>query len=544
MASAPEHPSQGAAERNVALIARLLQELERLGVQEYCVCAGARNAQVLHVLVQRGVTVYHFVEERSAAFFALGRIMHSGRPVAVVTTSGTAVAELYPAVMEAHHQALPLVLVTADRPSRYRGSGAPQAVEQRDFFTGHVIHAADIEHREGAEPFEVVRHSEGQGPRHYNLCLEEGFTGGAVDFPQSGHASASTSALQKPASSASYDVVAWERFWRDEGPIVVLVGGLHPSDVSAARVFLLKLGAPVVAEATSNLWADPAMQPLLRHGGEAALRASGARRVVRLGCVPSWRWWRDLDDNADIVVLNISRAPFRGLARTRGVVTFPWEVLHDPACDLPSAGESLTEDSAKVRLEQLLSAHPLSEPAWMRHLSTAMGEDSVVMLGNSLPIREWNLAGGTPRNGTTFFANRGVNGIDGLVSTWLGLSASVAESWLVVGDLSALYDLGAPWVLPQLKQGKRRLVVINNGGGKIFSHVDWLRKADTGTKRVMENPHTLSFEPWAKMWGLDYRLITEPSQMEGDSDASGGAVWEVCPDAVETESFWAAWRGR
>jgi 2-succinyl-5-enolpyruvyl-6-hydroxy-3-cyclohexene-1-carboxylate synthase len=113
------------------LLQQTLQTLADLGVREVCVAAGARNAPLVAALLNsRGVKIWNFFEERSAAFFALGRIMADRQPVAVVTTSGTAAAELLPATIEAHYQGLPLVLVTADRPKSYRGSGAPQAIEQ------------------------------------------------------------------------------------------------------------------------------------------------------------------------------------------------------------------------------------------------------------------------------------------------------------------------------------------------------------------------------------------------------------------------------
>lgn len=172
----------------------------------------------------------------------------------------------------------------------------------------------------------------------------------------------------------------------------------------------------------------------------------------------------------------------------------------------------------------------------MRHLSKIIGEGSTVFLGNSLPIREWNLAAEMPKRGTSFFANRGANGIDGLVSTWLGVSAEAAESWLIVGDLSVLYDLNAPWILPQLRKAKRRIVVINNGGGKIFSRVGWLNTLDDEVRSVVENRHALGFESWAKMWGLDYKLITDWKQLSDDE--SDTTVWEIRPDAEETELFW------
>ncbi|HSI65129.1 MAG TPA: 2-succinyl-5-enolpyruvyl-6-hydroxy-3-cyclohexene-1-carboxylic-acid synthase, partial [Candidatus Saccharimonadia bacterium] len=448
-------PEHAAVKRNVELISALLNELDVLGVREFCVAAGARNAQLLHLLLVRGSVVYHFVEERSAAFFALGRVMHSRRPVAVVTTSGTAVAELFPAMMEAHYQALPLIAVTADRPSRYRGSGAPQAVEQMGFFSSYVVRDVEMEYRGEEYHATVGQFRPGVGPQHFNICLEEGF----ACFEAEHKNPPVRKPLQHPA--LEWDKEGPGRIWSAKGPMLALVGGLHPADVPAAREFLLKVGVPVMAEATSNLLGDESLKSQLLAGGESTLRAFDAKRVVRLGSVPSWRWWRDLDGRADIPVLNISRALFRGLARTEGVVTCPWDVLRHPDFPVPVVASAMPVIAEPDRLEQLLTTHPLSEPAWMGHLSRAMSEGSMVMLGNSLPIREWNLAGDAPPVGAAFFANRGANGIDGLVSTWLGLSAQSQESWLILGDLSAIYDLGAPWILPQLKSSKRRLVVIN-----------------------------------------------------------------------------------
>jgi 2-succinyl-5-enolpyruvyl-6-hydroxy-3-cyclohexene-1-carboxylate synthase len=216
-------------------------------------------------------------------------------------------------------------------------------------------------------------------------------------------------------------------------------------------------------------------------------------------------------------------------------------MLEKPGCEL-DVDDRPTVVSRRRRLLKCLEAHPRSEPAWVRHLSQVIGDGATVLLGNSLPIREWNLAADVPHHGTHFFANRGANGIDGLVSTWLGLGAEAEESWLIVGDLSALYDLGAPWVLPQLPKRKRRIVVINNGGGQIFSRVSWLRHASEDTRRLMENPHSLSFEPWARMWGMEHRLLTEVEQLRDDHDDAACVVWEVRPDAGQTAAFWTAWQ--
>src|SRR3954451_15971183 len=129
---------------NIAEERRVIGQACALGATDFCVCAGSRNAPLLAVLGVSDLRVYSFVDERAAAFFALGRAKLTGRTAAVVTTSGTAVAELLPAAIEAHYSGTPLILITADRPARYRGTGAPQSIEQEEIFgvyaRGSVTH--------------------------------------------------------------------------------------------------------------------------------------------------------------------------------------------------------------------------------------------------------------------------------------------------------------------------------------------------------------------------------------------------------------------
>src|ERR1700722_12018383 len=133
------------APANTHLAKQVLEEIISQGVYEFCLCPGARNAPLIYPLVQSSqVRIYYWPEERSAAFFALGRIKATGRPVAVVTTSGTAAAEILPAAMEAYYTGLPLVLLTADRPRRFRGTGAPQAAEQVGLFSCYAHEMQDL----------------------------------------------------------------------------------------------------------------------------------------------------------------------------------------------------------------------------------------------------------------------------------------------------------------------------------------------------------------------------------------------------------------
>ena len=522
---------------NQSVATKVLRELARLGVREFAVAAGARNAPLLApLLASHGITVRHFFDERSAAFFALGRIMVDRRPVAVITTSGTAAGELLPAVMEAHYQGLPLVLVTADRPKRFRGTGAPQAVEQPGIFGCYAAATLDLDVASLSTSWPA--HIE-KKPLHVNVCFDEPLDciAEGIDFENS-----KPSASPGKTSSGSGARSILESWMETREGLVVLAGGIHPACVESVARFLHAVNAPVVGEATSNLHGRAEMNDLLVTGGDRALSQMKVRRVLRIGSVPSGRWWRDLEEHPEIAVLNICDPAFPGLARTENVETTGLDLLNYE-CD-HCVGARVTSVSAALRtqLETIVSSCPNSEPAWIRHLSRAIPAGARVFLGNSLPIREWNLAADPPRPGTVFFANRGANGIDGIVSTFLGVSATCAESLLIVGDLSALYDLSAPWILPQLPSGNRRIVVINNGGGKIFSRVDSLRSLDEQTREVIENRHALSFESWARMWGMNYTLCTSPEQLSALQD--GNIIIELRPDAKQTDLFWAQWTSK
>jgi len=135
---------------NIDSASRLIAAVRERGAVEFCVCAGSRNAPLLVAL---GTDVFSFVDERSAAFFAIGRIKLHGSPVAVVTTSGTAAAELLPAAVEAHYAGLPLILITADRPARFRGTGAPQSIEQLGLFGVYAERSLDT--WSGARPLHL-----------------------------------------------------------------------------------------------------------------------------------------------------------------------------------------------------------------------------------------------------------------------------------------------------------------------------------------------------------------------------------------------------
>jgi len=501
----------------------------RAGVSDFVVCAGARNAALLEALARAEkagiVRVWRHFEERSAGFFALGRTMETGLPCAVVTTSGTAVAELLPAVIEGHYQARPLVAITADRPGDFRGTGAPQTIEQPGIFGNHAWQG-------GFESWN------GKQPLHLNVELEEAFEAGAEDF-------SNTSCNGFSPAQEKIDVAGLARWLREDWyrGLVVMVGGLEPEDREDVFHFCQALGAPLVAEATSGL--REALQSLIIPDADRVLKNEPPGKILRLGDVPSGRFWRDLEELQDVSVWSVCRNGLPGLARESGVnqgsVSRILRAIGEVE-KIEDALDYLIHASRHAdRIEEQLEAYPDSEPALLRTLSTYASIGGGIFLGNSMPIREWNLFAQWDRPIVSVRANRGANGIDGQISTWLGWSADVSDTWAVVGDLTALYDLAAPFVLEQINCEGRVLVVINNGGGKIFERLPRLQSMSPRAIEWMTNPQTADLSGFAKLWGMDYQRISTVDDFDQFEAGPKTILLEIVPDAKQTEAFWRAY---
>ncbi|MCP4847972.1 MAG: hypothetical protein GY899_08515 [Verrucomicrobiaceae bacterium] len=474
------------------------------GIKEYVICSGARNSALIAAITSvPDLIVYRHPEERSASYFALGRSIKKHVPVAIVTTSGTAVAELLPSVVEAYYQAVPLVMITADRPVRFRGKGAPQAIEQHNIFGDYA--------ETRIEQWEKDR------PLHMNVPLEEP-TSKEIENIQCRKQTGMGSPAVKGASDS--DTQLLQGFLDESISLTVIVGCLPLAWQEPVKAFLLRLKAPVLAEATSGL--REAFPPMGNF--------DEPQRLLRIGGVPSSRLWRNIEAREDVPVCSVAPNGLPGISRPSLVVRRPdWEVLQ--ARELPDeAGKNI------IQIGYLLDKHPLSECSWVRRLSECIPVGSLVFLGNSQPVRQWNIAATHEDRGLRCFACRGANGIDGNVSTFLGLSAEENESWALVGDLTAIYDLAAPWIISQLPDANRRIVVINNGGGRIFHRLPALREFNDDQMQIVENSHTIGFKGWAEMWNMSYRKVSNLADLENLPD--GALLVELIPDKEQTDRFW------
>lgn len=511
---------------NIETATELLEELARWGVSEFAVCAGARNSPLVTVLSKcSNAKVYSFFEERSAGFFMLGRARALNRPTAVVTTSGTAAAELLPAMVEAYYSGVPLVAVTADRPSRMRGTGAPQTIEQNNLFKSFVEIEIDIENSKSKiSDWSLVR------PLHINIRFDEPLLDKKVEpwnLP-------SQSKTSPPSASSSYLKVS-QFLSRSKCPLVVVGGLTTDQEREATLKFLNTTGLAAYIEAQSGLRES---YPFSVKSGDAflsyALKSQMFDSVVRIGSIPTARVWRDLENPVTrIPVLSLSHLQFSGLSESEHIAGewWNWDLNYKLSEEQSQTTKSLLASDEKFasRLNEYFQIKN-SEPAWFKLLSEQIPQGALLYLGNSLPIREWDLAA-SRKISRLAYANRGANGIDGQISTFLGLCASdeVSEGWCVVGDLTAMYDLASPWALRMLKNKKVRIVVINNGGGMIFHRIF--------NDPLFENQHDISFEHWAKMWKFNY-VKAEDQQKASFEALPDHVVIEIVPSAHATKEFY------
>jgi 2-succinyl-5-enolpyruvyl-6-hydroxy-3-cyclohexene-1-carboxylate synthase len=498
------------------------------GIDTWCVSAGSRNSPLLAVLGNaHGIELYSFVDERAAAFFALGRAKRDRRPVGIVTTSGTAVAELLPAVVEAFYARVPLLLVTADRPARFRGTGAPQSIEQPGIFGGYVERSIDLDASAMAldrldwlEPI----------PLHLNLCFDEPLLDGEVRVTRIERSDVRVESRPIDGDAVRSAIAGMER------PLLLLSGLTRDHD--AVRDFALRLNAPLYAEPLSGLREDPALAHL-RLSNERILARSGFDGVIRIGAVPTLRFWRDLDEKlAALPLVSVGEAPFTGLARGT-LITGSLDMLNEVEVVRRETRDELyaLDRELAARFARILDEEPRSELAMFRALSEGLPLGCRIFLGNSLPVREWDLAAiRTPRN-YLLDANRGANGIDGEISAFFGGIDATRANAAIAGDLTALYDLNAPWIVPQLPPGAAfRIFVMNNGGGRIFSRVASLTPLGRETReRIIENVHRLRFESWAAMFNLGYEAWFEiPERVP----VKGHGIVELLPDAESSRRAW------
>ncbi|MEI8293428.1 MAG: 2-succinyl-5-enolpyruvyl-6-hydroxy-3-cyclohexene-1-carboxylic-acid synthase [bacterium] len=504
----------------------IIESLCRLGANRFFLSPGARSAPLAAALATRDVTTHY--DERGMAFAALGWAMSTGRPAVCVTTSGSAVANLLPACVEAFHSNVPLVLLTADRPPELRGTGANQTIQQPGIFGGFVRQAVDLPCAGDAAALEhlsldiskalEIATGDHPGPVHLNVPIREPLLERDIGNVPQEHIARPTRKSEDFEWPQGFD---FGRFVSGRG--IVVVGRLPAREqehVGVIKKLAARLGWPLVADAASGARLMPG---IIRHVDWILQRQDTPvpdRMMHFGGALVSKRLAKWLAACRGDDCLQVRMFPER---------LDPWEqkpvvirVGIDKFCralvgaSLPTVASSwidswrVADDAVGASLDLILSrSAALDEPSILRSVArAAAATSSPLFLGNSMPIRDFDSSVDAISNLVVkVFANRGASGIDGNIATVAGVAMGSGSPVLaVMGDLAALHDLNS---LPLLQGLPVTLIVINNGGGGIFRFLPIEVE-----ERLLETPHAWNFEGAAAQFGIPYFRVASRMDFE------------------------------
>jgi 2-succinyl-5-enolpyruvyl-6-hydroxy-3-cyclohexene-1-carboxylate synthase len=576
-------PALAPADVQATFAATLVDEWVRYGLTDAVVCPGSRSTPLALALAEhQGVRVHVHHDERSGAFLAVGIGLATGRPALVLTTSGTAAAELHPAVVEADLAAVSLLVCTADRPPELRDVGAPQAIDQVHLYGRSVRWYGDPGVPEAAgtgrwRAFAARAYATTlgarPGPVHLNLPFREPLVGTAGPLPPARGdgpwtSVASVARSLPPARGDGTWVAEVGRGARAALPPAaarvvddlvgrrgVFVAGAADVDGVALHEVALAIGWPVIAEPRSPAWI--AAPPLVRHA-DAIMRSTRAADllrpevIVRLGAPGSSRvvneWlagsggrevvvgtvagWSDPSASAAIVVEGDPGAFVAALGSAAGAGGSDsrwferWRTASAAAAQaVDTAIESVSDPPMPGEPARPL-ATPVTEPTIARAVVRALPDGAHLVVSSSMPIRDVERYAvprpGRPRRSVIVHANRGANGIDGVVSAAVGVAAgSRAPTALLIGDVALVHDSNG--LLGASGRGIDLVcVVVDNDGGGIFSFLPQARVvADDRFETLFGTPHGLDLVALASAYGVDAR------RLDPDDDVAA-AVAEAC----------------
>ncbi|WP_448851641.1 2-succinyl-5-enolpyruvyl-6-hydroxy-3-cyclohexene-1-carboxylic-acid synthase [Corynebacterium sp. 335C] len=539
----------------------IVDELARLGVREAVVCPGSRSAPLARALAaadaEGRIRLHVRMDERGAAFLALGLASGSGAPVPVVVTSGTAVANLAPAMVEATYSGVPLLALTADRPASYRGTGANQTIEQARLFAECCVRADDVDAtasvdeavlRARVDRMHAAMTGASGGAGHLNVRLVEPLVPEADEPPAIG-----------PGRGGG-------RPWTAVGHLAQARPRPEVVDVSAPTLVIAGDGAPsvpelddvpTVAEPTAPAPATPVHplalnllcgDPLVGEEGVVDVRP---RRVIVLGRPTLHRPVARLlaDPEVEVVVVTRGGRPraedypdvTANAARTCAAVTVVGE---QPETWLRVA-EAASQLAADAVRDVLAGDGPMSGLHVAAAVADSLRTGDLLVLGSSNPVRDASLAG-LPFPGVDVAAFRGAAGIDGTLAAAIGraLVRDRAEPDLVrpprtlafMGDLTFLHDAGSLQIGPgEPRPGNLLVVVANDAGGGIFETLEPGREPlRAGFERVFGTPHDVDLAALCDAYGADHRRADDlPSllaELHPDTDVDGIRVVEARTD--------------
>ena len=534
---------------NAAWSRFLIEELRNHGVNHICIAPGSRSSPLtLAAANTEGITTTVHLDERGLAFYALGYARGSGKPAAVITTSGTAVANLFPAVVESSMDQVPLIILSADRPPELRQTSANQTIEQVNIFGNYVRWHQDLPcPDEAISPhmlLSTVSHAVARsiepvaGPVHLNcmfrepLIPEENNTNLPDNWENINRADGSpytikSSPLLLPAQES---ITRFIDVIKNIKHGIVVVGSLRNNKERQAILEICEMiGWPTFCDITSGLRLTKSIIQVSYYdlilSSDKFTKHFQPDTVVHLGGrFVSKRLQQFIERSRPTNYLQVNQSSSRldpGHLVSEHIRCHLDSFYHalqsnDFVTDAPIAKSPWHQASsmAENELDKLLDMNGnLNEPAAVRLISRILPDNGALFLASSMPIRAADMYAATEKNIYAVAANRGASGIDGTLASAAGYANGIGKTvTCLIGDLALLHDFNS---LLLLKGSVQKVVVIvfNNNGGQIFNLLSVSKLKDTFEKYFV-TPHDLKFEQAAAMFAMPYNNVTTLSDLE------------------------------
>lgn len=514
-------------------IAALVDEFYQLGVRHAVFSPGSRSTTMAMLFKEHeGFETYMNIDERSASFMALGIAKAHKEPTVLVCTSGSAVSHYLPAVLEAQYSGVPLIVLSADRPHTLLHVGAPQTVDQHKIFGTAVNYFEELavpqESHYYTYPRQVARKAymkamdTKKGPVHINVPLFEPL----VPELSRNHFEAGRSSFKvvKPNYSDIFACGEGNNLLERYERILILAGPqIDIDEAEMIRSFGESLQAPILADPLSNIRGCGTSKVVISTydallAGQAFWHELKPDCVIQFGqivvskrvqqMVASWDNVEYIEVNATMDSMNPTGKTTMHIQASIDVFTNLYGVKNDSPAYLGKWQH--LETAGKQKLGTAIEEPSCFEGRTIRELQQHISDNAQVLIANSMSIRDFDYFWFSGESKAVLYGNRGVNGIDGTISTALGLAANGRPTYLVTGDLSLFHDLNG---LAVAKTHNLNLTIIlhNNDGGGIFEYLP-----QKGTKHfdyLFSTSQGLDYSGAAKLYGCDYTKISSPDEL-------------------------------
>lgn len=487
---------------NLTWSKQLVNLLYNKGVRHVCISPGSRNTPLIYEFTNHSkLKCYSHIDERSASFFGLGIAKKTKSPVVILTTSGTATANLFPAIIEGYMSMIPLIIITADRPKSLLNTGENQTIYQKNIYGNYTKHALDIGYKRSIGTLKKIdkmfNTKKINGPIHFNIRFDEPLidkTEKLISYiPKN---------LKNKVKKVSITLPLFKR------PLIIC-GGLSQNDSNKILTLANKINSPIFTDILSDM----------RHIESEKIKVYYNHYIEHLKFKPDF-------------ILRFGRKPtskklchFLNKNKNHTFLLEPYGNFNDDCKNIikSTLNNTIIKFSSKNSTDQLWIDHidmlessiekiintqnskQNNEPNLIRALQTIFEQEDCLFIGNSTPIRTFDQFSGRFKTKVNIFSNRGASGIDGLTSTAMGIAETnnLSRNFLVIGDVSLFYDTNA-FHIKSSKTIDLTIIVINNKGGQIFSKIDYGSKNIKQFEKYWITPPSTKIKDLANLYKLKY----------------------------------------